>query len=613
MDTGRKVAVGASLLAAAMTITGTPGAGHGGGPGDVAGSGLRPFSDCDALRDWYVGRTVDQVGPYGWGGQVWTTRRGFVPDTAAQGRLAPGDSPSYAATGGSTGTNSQEAGVEEPDVAQTDGGTVVRLVDGRRIVLTDVSGSVPHRLGSWQLPARTYADGLLLVGDHVLVTSQRTLGFVDDVFGARTPGRIVPGAQGPESTDVYDLDVSDPSAPVLDGHASWPGRRLSLLEHDGTVRLVTSTGLPDLPFVQAGLSGLSPAEATAHNKQVVAATTGEDWVPRTTSDGRSRPALACADVLHPRGSTGTDTVTVSTFEPGAVETPTATAVTGGGDVVYSSTDRLYVTSAGRPSTVVHAFATEDTRTRYVASGTVRGAVRDRWSLDEHAGHLRVAVSWPGRDGASKDNGIVVLEERAGRLVPTGTLRGLGVREEVQAVRWFDDLAVVVTFRQTDPVHTVDLSDPARPRLLGALHLPGFSSYLHPIGGDRLLGLGTAAGADGSGGATASVLDVDDTRDVRELDRLRFGAESWLEATEDQHAFTWVPEAQAAVTALDRWGLTARPAGDSTSLVLLRVSPSGALTSRLLPDPGGSALRALPLGAGRVALVGTTVRVVDLLR
>ena len=77
------------------------------------------------------------------------------------------------------------------------------------------------------------------------------------------------------------------------------------------------------------------------------------------------------------------------------------------------------------------------------------------------------------------------------------LLGLGRGEDLRSVRWFDRLAVLVTFRQTDPVHTVDLSDPERPRSLGQLEVPGFSSYLHPIGDDRLLGLGTEADADGT--------------------------------------------------------------------------------------------------------------------
>ena len=52
------------------------------------------------------------------------------------------------------------------------------------------------------------------------------------------------------------------------------------------------------------------------------------------------------------------------------------------------------------------------------------------------------------------------------------------------MRWFDDLAVMVTFRQTDPLYAIDLTDPAHPRVLGDLKIPGFSAYLHPLGGTR---------------------------------------------------------------------------------------------------------------------------------
>ena len=111
----------------------------------------------------------------------------------------------------------------------------------------------------------------------------------------------------------------------------------------------------------------------------------------------------------------------------------------------------------------------------------------------------------------------------------------------------------------------------------------------------------------------SVLDVGDPRAARELDRLRFGPESWLEATEDPHAFTWLPEVQAAVTTLEQWGAARRRTATRPRWCCWTVSPRGTLASRPLPDPGGAAPRALPLGAGRVALVGSTVRVVDLLR
>ena len=113
---------------------------------------------------------------------------------------------------------------------------------------------------------------------------------------------------------------------------------------------------------------------------------------------------------------------MATFRPGETDDATKVAVTGAGSEVYSSTDRLYVTSTDWPRgpiildgpdtiaksdvfprgfasrTHVHAFALDGVDTRYVASGTVDGTIRNRWSLDEQDGHLRVAVSWPDRSG-----------------------------------------------------------------------------------------------------------------------------------------------------------------------------------------------------------------------
>jgi uncharacterized secreted protein with C-terminal beta-propeller domain len=258
----------------------------------------------------------------------------------------------------------------------------------------------------------------------------------------------------------------------------------------------------------------------------------------------------------------------------------------------------------RPKTYIHAFALDGDTTRYVASGTVNGTIKDRWSLDEQDGHLRVAVSWLTDGLEPADNGIAVFDERGDRLEQVGTLRGLGVGEQLQSVRWFDDLAVLVTFRQTDPLYTVDLGDPTRPRQLGALKIPGFSSYLHPIGDDRLLGIGSDATDTGRQlGAQAAVFDIADTSDVHQVGKVTFGTNSWLEAADDPHAFTWLPAAHAAVTSVQD--------GSRTSMVELRVGADGSLSTHELGSVGGWGARALPLADGRIALVGDRVRIVDL--
>ena len=148
------------------------------------------------------------------------------------------------------------------------------------------------------------------------------------------------GRSAPAGTELYDVDVSDPANPRLDSRTSWSGRQLSLRQYDDTVRLVTSTGLPQLPFVEpgsgsdSGFGEISEDEAEQRNREIVRESTVQDWAP----------GLDCSDVYHPRTWSGSETVSVATFRPGAVDAATKVAVTGAGNEVYSSADRLYVTA-----------------------------------------------------------------------------------------------------------------------------------------------------------------------------------------------------------------------------------------------------------------------------
>ena len=110
------------------------------------------------------------------------------------------------------------------------------------------------------------------------------------------------------------------------------------------------------------------------------------------------------------------------------------------------------------TTYLYGFDLDGTATTYAASGQVDGSIANRWSLDEHDGVLRVAVGPTMRTG--NFNSIVTLSQEGSDLVEVGRVDRLGVGEEIKSVRWFDDLAVVVTFRQTDPFYAIDLSDPS---------------------------------------------------------------------------------------------------------------------------------------------------------
>jgi uncharacterized secreted protein with C-terminal beta-propeller domain len=233
-------------------------------------------------------------------------------------------------------------------------------------------------------------------------------------------------------------------------------------------------------------------------------------------------------------------------------------------------------------------------------------VRDRWSFSEHEGRLRVASAL-GRGWTPRENAVHVLEERAGRLRVVGSVKGLGPGEQIQSVRWLGDLAVVVTFRQTDPLYTVDLSDPVDPRVLGALKIRGFSAYLHPVGDGLLLGLGRDATKRGVDlGGQAAVFDLAELGDVVRTATTAFGRSAELGTRWEPRAFTYLPEQRLALLPVETWD---RP---SVRLVALRIGPDGELSRAgawPLGRGGAASVRALPLDDGRVAVVHNGVRIV----
>ena len=139
---------------------------------------------------------------------------------------------------------------------------------------------------------------------------------------------------------------------------------------------------------------------------------------------------------------------------------------------------------------------------------------------------------------ASSSAVTVLELHAGRLVQVGRVDGLGTTETIHAVRFAGPVGYVVTFRQTDPLYTLDLADPAHPRVAGELKLPGFSAYLHPLEGGLLLGVGQDAAADDvRTGLRMSLFDVADPAHPRLLDAVAIPG-TWAVTDDDPHAFTY---------------------------------------------------------------------------
>ena len=597
MGIGASATVAATALLTGVATTPGP-VGDAVTPPATAGE-LTAFSGCEELRRWYVEAALPHVGPWGLGGLFWATPATLDRElVGAATAVAESRTTQDAVPAGGTGTNVQESGVDEPDLAKTDGRLLVH-VDGRRLVLTDVQGDAPRELATFPLPRHLAAAELLLVGDRVVVLG------VEDGWGGPVPPADRPAPlvdlprPVPGSTRLLVVDAGDPTAPRIEHDALLDGGLVSARETDGVVRLVVSTQSPAIDFVQPR-RGLSRGEARRENRRLVRESDIDAWLPQVETDDASSRLVECADVRHPDRASGYGTVTVVALDPDDPAERRATAVTTGSDLVYASADRLYVATHERRSTGVHAFTLDGLDTAYVASGTAPGHVRDRWSFDEHDGLLRVAAAL-GKDPWSPDeNAVVVLEERGDDLVEVGRVAAMGIEEQIRSVRWFDDLAVVVTFREVDPLYTVDLSDPTAPRVLGELKIPGFSSYLHPLGDDLVLGLGQhATGRGRVRGAQAAVFDLGDLADPRRVATVQFGRHSELVASWEPRALTYLPETGTVLTTLSDWD------DGATRLVVLRVDAEGRLeerSSRLVGGWDGSRVRTLPLPDGRVALV-----------
>jgi len=197
-----------------------------------------------------------------------------------------------------------------------------------------------------------------------------------------------------------------------------------------------------------------------------------------------------------------------------LSTARSNALMADAQVVYGSQNSLYVTTekwiapATPPDQLPQAQVTQidrfdasdPDRTAFVASGEVPGYLLNQFSLSESGGYLRVASTsrpdwWGGAvPQLPSQSYVTVLRTQGNQLHAGGQISGLGRGQKIYSVRFVGGVGYVVTFRQIDPLYTIDLSEPASPRVAGKLELQGYSSYLHPLSDGLLLGIGQDVGA-----------------------------------------------------------------------------------------------------------------------
>ena len=586
------VAAGSTLIALALLAgsTAAPAPAQPTGPVMVPVAGLVPFDSCaDALTELRAAARAS-VGPYGFEGPVLFSGRTAVA-AGAEGRS---QSPTGAAPNHST-TNNHEADADEPDVVKTDGRRIVTVTGGVLRVIDPASRRI---VGHLDLPGeKTVAYWgsyrLLLLGDRALVLADGT------PFVAVDQGW--PGAST-DAARLFLVDLAGP--PALGGTYRIEGSLLDGRLTGDTARVVVrSAPRIEFPFDAEA----SDRARTRQNRAVIDRTGIESWLPEyewTSGDERHTGRVDCDRLSRPKRMTGTSMLTVLSFDLGADRLGDGDPVSVAADAttVYGTASSLYLAGqqprreAGllrwRPAvrdqvTEIFQFDTATPgRPRYLAAGAVPGWLINQYALSEWNGHLRVATTvgdvWG--EGRRSESTVRVLRREGGSLVPVGAVGGLGRGERIYSVRYLGPVAYVVTFRQTDPLYSLDLTDPAAPVVTGELKITGYSAYLHPLPDGRLLGVGQEA--DGQGrteGVQVSLFDVRNPARPTRLDQWHLPS-GWSAAEHDPHAFLYWPASGLVVLPVDAGIRLLRVSADKISEIGQVTHPNAA------PDTGRAWMR-----------------------
>ena len=189
-----------------------------------------------------------------------------------------------------------------------------------------------------------------------------------------------------------------------------------------------------------------------------------------------------------------------------------------GGSLYVSNENIYYyetqwsDNGDAEKTVIRKLGYKDGKLSSAVQGNIKGYINDSFSIDEYKGYLRIVAT------VGETNSVYVLD---GKLKTIGSIKKLAKDERVYSARLLGDTGYFVTFRETDPLFSVDFSNPKNPKILGKLKIPGFSDYLHFYGKDKLLGIGMDVEEDAqvTDGVKLSMFDISDNTDVKEENKL----------------------------------------------------------------------------------------------
>ena len=490
-------------------------------------------------------------------------------------------------------TNIQVRGVDEADIVKTDG-TMIYSLKGEDLVLISAwPAENIQETARLSLPGQPYA--LYLVRDRVIALS-RAHSAVDDPREFH-PGLDIdmmfelPAYSWREVTVVSVIDVRNPASPTIVEQQAFDGASVDTRRVGDRVTLVQSTWLDNLenalnywPNVHYDADSVDIELAfdalIRQNDAIIDSFDIDAWLPSRYDfvDGQvqsetSELLTECTQVYTPSVYAGSGLLTVVSFDLEQPSQAIGTSITGDWGTVYATLDALYIATNNtqlasqlsldevgfKDSTQIHKFSFSEEPGEaaiWQASGVVDGHTLNQFSFDERDGQLRVATTvgevW---SETASESFVSILEARDQALITIGKVGELGFGERIYSVRFVGETGYVVTFRETDPLYVIDLRDPTAPKVTGELKIPGFSTYMHPIGGQQLLAIGRDGTMSGETlGLQLQIFDVSDPSAPRVAHKTSIGTDwgTWSSAQDDHHAFVYYAQAKMLAIPVESW-------------------------------------------------------------
>jgi uncharacterized secreted protein with C-terminal beta-propeller domain len=378
-------------------------------------------------------------------------------------------------------TNVQVQGVDEGDIVKTDGSYIYQI-NKQRVAIIKATPAESMKVASILnysdkniSPLEIYLQGAKLI---VIGSSQAYFPIYKEENGVKK--EIYPSRRlMHDSTKALIYDMTDRTNLKLLREVELEGSYVSSRMIGASLYLVANDYM-DYYSIQNGEANSTPSyKDTAANK---------NYKDIGYNAIRYFPGTIEPNYLMVAGINldGKETADVSTY-------------LGAGENIYASSENLYAAvsdysrnnaaSTYQENTQIYKFAMKDGKLTYLCKGTVPGTILNQFSMDENGAFFRIATTKGNTrvtgENISK-NALYVLDSM---LAVTGRLEDLAPGEKIYSVRFMGDRAYVVTFKTVDPLFVLDLKDTAKPAVLGALKIPGYSDYLHPYDENHIIGFG----------------------------------------------------------------------------------------------------------------------------